>query len=44
MVEIDAAPEVPDLDVVAFVARLMTHLRAAGHRVAADTDFAAHLP
>lgn len=44
MIEIDAAPEVPDVDVVAFVARLMTHLRTAGRRVAADSDFAAHLP
>lgn len=44
MVEIDAAPHVPDREVVAFVGRLMTHLRAAGHRVAADCDFALHLP
>ena len=39
MIEIDAAPGVADVDVVAFVARLMSHLRAAGHRVASDSDF-----
>ena len=39
VVEIEAAADVPDPDVVAFVAGLMTHLRAAGHRVAADRDF-----
>ena len=44
MIEIDAGPDVPDLDVVAFVTRLMTHLRTAGHRVAADSDFTPHLP
>lgn len=44
MIEIDAGPQVPDLEVVAFVSRLMAHLRAAGHRVAADCDFALHLP
>lgn len=44
MIEVDAGPQVPDLDVVAFVSRLMTHLRTAGHRVAADCDFTDHLP
>ncbi|MFL6127948.1 MAG: hypothetical protein ACJ73E_02655 [Mycobacteriales bacterium] len=39
MIEVDAAPDVPDLDVVAFVTRLVAHLRAAGHRVAVDSDF-----
>lgn len=44
MVEVDAGPEVPDRDVLDFVARLMAQLRAAGHRVAAECDFADQLP
>ena len=43
MIEVDAALDVPDVAVVAFVARLMSHLREAGHRVAADCDFANEL-
>jgi hypothetical protein len=43
VVEIDAGPEVPDREVVGFVTRLLAHLRAAGHRVAADCDFASEL-
>jgi hypothetical protein len=43
VVEVDAGPAVPDREVVAFVSGLMAHLRAAGHRVGADCDFAAEL-
>jgi hypothetical protein len=38
-VDIDAAGDVPDATVVAFVTTLIDHLHAAGLRVAADCDF-----
>ena len=44
MVDITAGARIPDRDVVEFVTVLMLHLRAGGHRVAADCDFADRLP
>jgi len=43
VVEVDAAAEVGEAEAVAFAARLVAHLRAAGHPVAAEGDLADRL-
>jgi hypothetical protein len=44
LVEVDAAGGIPDDRVVGFVAELVRSLRAAGLRVAAESDFTRELP